>query len=113
MPNVIVHQFEGSDVFCARCQLPRKNDTHQPDNTVLISVTYPNGETEEFRTMDLTPMEVSDGISRMLAEPFEPRCDVCNVHCEDADNWCGNCGNCMDHCEQHTGCPSLPRDEDT
>lgn len=29
----------------------------------------------------------------------EPRCDVCGVHTEDADDWCGDCGTCMKHCE--------------
>lgn len=113
MSNVIVHQFEGSDVFCSKCNLPRRNETHKPDNTILITLTLPTGESEEFWTQDFEPMDLSQRISRLLTEPFEPRCDVCNVHCEEADNWCGNCGNCMDHCEQHTGCPSFPRDEDT
>jgi hypothetical protein len=37
----------------------------------------------------------------------EPRCDVCNVHCEeaDADDWCSDCGNCREHCAQYVDCP--------
>jgi hypothetical protein len=52
-------------------------------------------------------------------DPTEPRCDVCGVHTEEACTtvalrpeaavdaflarypgaWCGECGNCADHCE--------------
>lgn len=111
MPNVIVHQYEGTDPYCERCQLPRKNDAHQPDNTILIMLTFPNGQSEEHWTKDFTPMELSSRITELLDEPYQPRCDVCGVHTEEADGWCGNCGNCMDHCEQHMGCP--PREGDT
>lgn len=31
--------------------------------------------------------------------PYEPRCDECGVHTDDANNWCGTCGNCTEHCE--------------
>ena len=47
-------------------------------------------------------------------DPTEPRCDVCGVHTEEAldylrdpanndqdrypGGWCGECGNCADHC---------------
>ena len=37
-------------------------------------------------------------------DPTEPRCDVCGVHTEEADDWCGDCGNCGEHCE----CPKMP-----
>lgn len=34
----------------------------------------------------------------------EPRCDVCDVHTEDADAWCPHCGNCADHCAEYVDC---------
>jgi hypothetical protein len=34
----------------------------------------------------------------------EPRCDVCGIHTEEADEWCGECGNCRTHCEDSVGC---------
>jgi hypothetical protein len=32
-------------------------------------------------------------------DQFEPRCDHCGIHTEEADQWCGECGNCKTHCE--------------
>lgn len=32
-------------------------------------------------------------------DPEVPRCDTCGVHTEQADNWCGECGQCGSHCE--------------
>lgn len=32
-------------------------------------------------------------------DDFEPRCDVCGQHCEEVI-WCGDCGNCHEHCEK-------------
>ncbi len=37
-------------------------------------------------------------------DPEQPHCDYCGVHCEDSNisgrgNWCGDCGQCGDHCE--------------
>lgn len=37
-------------------------------------------------------------------DPSEPRCDECGWHMEDAEEWCGNCGNCTDHCELSDSC---------
>lgn len=34
----------------------------------------------------------------------EPRCDVCNVLDVEAADWCGECGCCRAHCQQHEGC---------
>lgn len=34
----------------------------------------------------------------------EPSCDECGVLCEEADGWCGVCGNCAEHCQQWTEC---------
>lgn len=36
--------------------------------------------------------------------PTTPRCDVCNIVDEKAAEWCGNCGCCKQHCQQHEGC---------
>lgn len=37
-----------------------------------------------------------------------PRCDHCDVTCEEAvelgPGWCGECGNCRDHCEDTHDC---------
>lgn len=34
-----------------------------------------------------------------------PRCDVCGIQMEEAGaDWCGNCGNCTDHCELWHSC---------
>lgn len=37
-------------------------------------------------------------------DPAEPRCDYCGIHCDDGNidargGWCGDCGQCRDHCE--------------
>lgn len=34
----------------------------------------------------------------------EPRCDTCGSHCETVE-WCGECGNCTEHCTGQTDCP--------
>lgn len=39
-----------------------------------------------------------------VVEEVEPRCDVCDVHTEEADDWCGDCGNCSEHCADEEGC---------
>lgn len=28
MPNVNVHPYQGSDLYCAQCQLPQQNQVH-------------------------------------------------------------------------------------
>ena len=33
----------------------------------------------------------------------EARCDVCGA-LDVAVEWCGNCGNCREHCADHEGC---------
>lgn len=30
--------------------------------------------------------------------PEEPRCDTCGTHMEEAAEWCGDCGSCIEHC---------------
>jgi len=37
-------------------------------------------------------------------EYIDPTCDACDISSEDATEWCGNCGNCMDHCADFEGC---------
>jgi hypothetical protein len=37
-------------------------------------------------------------------EYIDPTCDECGVSTEDALEWCGNCGNCKDHCANFEGC---------
>lgn len=34
----------------------------------------------------------------------QPHCDECGVLDEEAEEWCGNCGRCMDHCELWDSC---------
>lgn len=35
----------------------------------------------------------------------EPRCDECGIHAEEAGlDWCGECGNCHDHCADYIDC---------
>ena len=40
-------------------------------------------------------------------EEVEPRCDVCNIHCEEAAEWCGECGNCGRHCANEEDCADV------
>jgi hypothetical protein len=37
--------------------------------------------------------------------PDQPTCDVCGAH-EAEQEWCGNCGCCLIHCQKHDGCPN-------
>ena len=39
-----------------------------------------------------------------VADEVIPRCDVCNVADEEAEDWCGVCGCCREHCQQYEGC---------
>jgi hypothetical protein len=42
----------------------------------------------------------------------EPTCDVCGAH-EAEQEWCGNCGCCLIHCQKHDGCePETWEDKD-
>jgi hypothetical protein len=36
---------------------------------------------------------------------YFPRCDVCGKFDEEVP-WCGNCGNCREHCQHDEGCPA-------
>ena len=110
MTNVRLHPFQGSDLYCDRCHLPKANDAHRPDTLTLVMVTYPDGTSEEFWTQDWDKDDLSVAVARLLDSAIQPRCDVCNVHTEEADGWCGNCGNCTAHCQQDEGCP--PHDEE-
>jgi hypothetical protein len=40
----------------------------------------------------------------------EPRCDECGAGMEEVE-WCGECGNCAEHCAGFQGCPD--REEET
>jgi len=42
-------------------------------------------------------------------ESIDPTCDECGISCEDAPEWCGNCGNCMEHCADYEGCTPSPK----
>ena len=35
-----------------------------------------------------------------------PTCDVCGTECEalPGDEWCGECGCCVEHCQEFVGC---------
>lgn len=35
------------------------------------------------------------------SDETQPRCDDCGIHMEEADEWCGECGSCKQHC---SGC---------
>lgn len=53
--------------------------------------------------------EEEEGPSKQREEwESTPRCDTCGVEAENVgvpNGWCGECGNCADHCEQYEGCP--------
>lgn len=40
-----------------------------------------------------------------MSDDYEPRCDVCDITCEEVlwnnDEWCGECGCCAEHCQQY------------
>lgn len=36
---------------------------------------------------------------------MDPECDECGVLMEEAEEWCGTCGNCREHCERYYDCP--------
>ena len=41
-------------------------------------------------------------------DTHEPYCDTCGMSCEVANEytpgWCGNCGQCGEHCNDEEGC---------
>lgn len=43
----------------------------------------------------------------------QPRCDVCGIRDEEADDWCGECGCCREHCQQYESCPPLAAESAT
>ena len=37
----------------------------------------------------------------------EPHCDNCGRPYEDNPNWCGECGNCTEHCANYVDCEAF------
>lgn len=35
---------------------------------------------------------------------IEPTCDVCDTTMEESEQWCGECGCCVEHCQNFTDC---------
>lgn len=85
-----------------------EDDDHKPalDADLIADVFV---ITEEDETWKVTYPEKPE----WWDDPTEPRCDVCGVHTEEAcvyvkdpdvdldrypGAWCGECGNCADHC---------------
>lgn len=50
-----------------------------------------------------------------MSDDYEPRCDVCDITCEEVswnnDEWCGECGCCAEHCQQYVDCPDRNKEE--
>jgi hypothetical protein len=35
----------------------------------------------------------------------DPSCDECGILMEETADWCGECGNCKEHCQGYVDCP--------
>jgi hypothetical protein len=40
-----------------------------------------------------------------------PRCDDCSTTMEECERWCGECGCCVEHCQNFVGCVKDGDDE--
>jgi hypothetical protein len=107
MSNVRLHPYEGSEPFCGHCQLPKKNAAHQPNNTTLITATYPDGTSEEFWTVEFTKAQLSKALNDLVTEAvLVGDCDYCATTYDTSSriDHCADCGTCWEHCqdkEQH------------
>jgi hypothetical protein len=57
------------------------------------------------QTREIVWDEYLNASPETILDPTVPRCDVCTATEEQAKAWCGNCGCCMEHCQNHVGCP--------
>lgn len=59
MSNVKVHPYEGSEPFCADCELPKKNKVHRAQlGMSYICCTFPDDTFMEWFNTDLTKAEL-------------------------------------------------------
>jgi hypothetical protein len=80
------------------------------ENFVIVNaedfLKWQKGTVIQIAMPYLSPAEREMFITGLCSKCFDklfPQCDVCEAIEEDVV-WCGNCGNCLEHCKGEEGC---------